>query len=186
MTNLHAQAYLSSAASVYEFAIVALAIMILIPSVFSLMMLSCILAQATEDEDDAAGFTVTSLSAAEWLALRNAPSPLDADILRSIPLVKFMRNPSQGSSLSSRTTMRKVSSCVVCLSPFEANETLKLLPPCRHAFHPACIDPWFETHSTCPICRSEVSPSHPASASGMEADSIDIQNRTEALELVVS
>ncbi|KAH7298179.1 hypothetical protein KP509_25G030900 [Ceratopteris richardii] len=184
MNNLHAQASLSSAASVYEFAIVGLAIMILIPSVLSLMMLACILAQTTKDEEDAAGFTVTSLSAAEWFALRNAPSPLDADILRSIPLVKFMRNLSQGSSLSSASTLSKVSSCVVCLSPFDANETLKLLPRCRHGFHPACIGPWFETHSTCPICRSEVSPSYAASASGTEADSIDIQNRTEALELV--
>lgn len=29
--------------------------------------------------------------------------------------------------------------------------------PCGHEFHSACIDPWFQKNSTCPICRRDLS-----------------------------
>ena len=29
-----------------------------------------------------------------------------------------------------------------------------MLPRCNHYFHLACIDAWFQTQSTCPICRT--------------------------------
>ncbi|KAF7136335.1 hypothetical protein RHSIM_Rhsim08G0014000 [Rhododendron simsii] len=48
-------------------------------------------------------------------------------------------------------------SCAVCVSEFEDNERLRLLPKCDHAFHPECIDPWLASHSTCPICRANLS-----------------------------
>jgi hypothetical protein len=33
---------------------------------------------------------------------------------------------------------------------------VRLLPKCNHSFHINCIDMWFHSHSTCPICRSPV------------------------------
>ncbi|XP_058179588.1 E3 ubiquitin-protein ligase ATL6-like [Rhododendron vialii] len=48
-------------------------------------------------------------------------------------------------------------SCAVCVSEFEDNETLRLLPKCDHVFHPDCIDLWLASHSTCPICRANLS-----------------------------
>ncbi|KAG6427814.1 hypothetical protein SASPL_112061 [Salvia splendens] len=44
--------------------------------------------------------------------------------------------------------------CAVCLCEFEAEDKLRLLPKCSHAFHMDCIDTWLLSHSTCPICRS--------------------------------
>ncbi|KAG6430863.1 hypothetical protein SASPL_108936 [Salvia splendens] len=44
--------------------------------------------------------------------------------------------------------------CAVCLCEFEADDKLRLLPKCSHAFHMDCIDTWLLSHSTCPICRS--------------------------------
>ncbi|MCL7038339.1 hypothetical protein MKW94_002200 [Papaver nudicaule] len=41
--------------------------------------------------------------------------------------------------------------CAICLTPHE--DMLRLLP-CHHAFHPHCIDIWFRSSSTCPVCRS--------------------------------
>lgn len=43
--------------------------------------------------------------------------------------------------------------CAVCLCEFEAEDQLRLLPKCSHAFHLECIDTWLLSHSTCPICR---------------------------------
>ncbi|KAK1356911.1 RING-H2 finger protein ATL2 [Heracleum sosnowskyi] len=46
--------------------------------------------------------------------------------------------------------------CAVCLSEFEKNETGRVLPECRHGFHLECIDMWFLSNSTCPLCRAPV------------------------------
>ncbi|KAK9713096.1 hypothetical protein RND81_06G002400 [Saponaria officinalis] len=43
--------------------------------------------------------------------------------------------------------------CAVCLSDFDDDETLRLLPKCDHVFHSECIDTWLEAHTTCPVCR---------------------------------
>uniref|UniRef100_A0A7N0UMS5 RING-type E3 ubiquitin transferase n=1 Tax=Kalanchoe fedtschenkoi TaxID=63787 RepID=A0A7N0UMS5_KALFE len=47
--------------------------------------------------------------------------------------------------------------CAVCLSEFEEDETLRLLPKCNHVFHPECIDLWLSGHTTCPGCRANLS-----------------------------
>ncbi|KAK6161083.1 hypothetical protein DH2020_004464 [Rehmannia glutinosa] len=46
--------------------------------------------------------------------------------------------------------------CAVCLSEFEEKEIVRVLPNCAHSFHIECIDMWFRSHSTCPLCRSPV------------------------------
>ncbi|KAM0021019.1 putative transcription factor C2H2 family [Helianthus debilis subsp. tardiflorus] len=46
--------------------------------------------------------------------------------------------------------------CAVCLCEFEGDDNLRLLPKCSHAFHMDCIDTWLLSHSTCPLCRSNL------------------------------
>lgn len=53
------------------------------------------------------------------------------------------------------------SDCSVCLSEFEENESLRLLPKCNHAFHLPCIDTWLKSHSNCPLCRAFVTGINP-------------------------
>ncbi|XP_028806254.1 E3 ubiquitin-protein ligase ATL31-like [Neltuma alba] len=48
--------------------------------------------------------------------------------------------------------------CAVCLSEFDHQDTLRLLPKCNHVFHPQCIDAWFASHETCPVCRARLKP----------------------------
>ncbi|CAN4126471.1 unnamed protein product [Withania somnifera] len=43
--------------------------------------------------------------------------------------------------------------CIVCLAEYQEQDTLRILPICRHSFHATCIDIWFQQHSTCPVCR---------------------------------
>ncbi|KAI3766320.1 hypothetical protein L2E82_16374 [Cichorium intybus] len=47
--------------------------------------------------------------------------------------------------------------CAVCLSDLDEGEKTRILPKCSHGFHVECIDMWFHSHSTCPICRDPVS-----------------------------
>ncbi|KAM3342429.1 RING-H2 finger protein ATL54 [Capsicum galapagoense] len=44
--------------------------------------------------------------------------------------------------------------CSVCLNEFQDDESLRLLPNCKHAFHIRCIDTWLRSHTNCPLCRS--------------------------------
>ncbi|XP_039002832.1 E3 ubiquitin-protein ligase RING1-like [Hibiscus syriacus] len=44
--------------------------------------------------------------------------------------------------------------CSVCLTEFEEEERLRLLPKCSHAFHIPCIDTWLRSHTNCPMCRA--------------------------------
>ena len=62
-------------------------------------------------------------------------------------------------------------SCSICFSNYKAGtaeimnipltihcdigEKVKTLP-CDHDFHDGCILPWFETNSTCPLCRLDL------------------------------
>lgn len=51
--------------------------------------------------------------------------------------------------------------CSVCLSEFEQDEALRLLPKCSHAFHVNCIDMWLLSHKNCPLCRAPVFSTEP-------------------------
>ncbi|XP_058110320.1 RING-H2 finger protein ATL66-like [Magnolia sinica] len=46
--------------------------------------------------------------------------------------------------------------CSICLSSFQEEEKVKVLPECNHAFHPECVDMWLKTHSSCPLCRASL------------------------------
>ncbi|CAN4106749.1 unnamed protein product [Withania somnifera] len=46
--------------------------------------------------------------------------------------------------------------CSVCLTEFEEDESLRLMPKCSHAFHVPCIDTWLSSHMNCPVCRAFV------------------------------
>ncbi|KAK7319456.1 hypothetical protein RJT34_04177 [Clitoria ternatea] len=46
--------------------------------------------------------------------------------------------------------------CSVCLSEFQEDESLRLLPKCNHAFHLPCIDTWLRSHTNCPLCRAPI------------------------------
>ncbi|CAM6093708.1 unnamed protein product [Calypogeia fissa] len=76
---------------------------------------------------------------------------LDKSVVEALPLVGY-------SLVKGLKGGKDISECAVCLSEFEDDENLRLLPKCGHIFHPDCIDMWFHSHSTCPLCRSSLVP----------------------------
>lgn len=74
---------------------------------------------------------------------------LESSIINALPITQFKKKNEQEQNTSS-------TDCAVCLGEFEDGEWLKHLPNCGHAFHSSCIDTWFESHSNCPLCRSQV------------------------------
>jgi hypothetical protein len=46
--------------------------------------------------------------------------------------------------------------CGVCLAELADGDALRVLPPCMHYFHDACVGDWIRVHATCPFCRGPV------------------------------
>ncbi|WOL00314.1 RING-H2 finger protein ATL17-like [Canna indica] len=57
--------------------------------------------------------------------------------------------------------------CAVCLGEAKNGDRGRLLPRCGHKFHADCVDMWFRSHSTCPVCRSAAAV-EPAGAVGSD------------------
>ncbi|KAJ7548156.1 hypothetical protein O6H91_07G000400 [Diphasiastrum complanatum] len=74
-----------------------------------------------------------------------AAAGLDKGVLDALPTFVYTKQ-----------SMEESMECSVCISEFQENETGRLLPKCNHCFHTACIDMWFHSHSTCPLCRASV------------------------------
>lgn len=74
---------------------------------------------------------------------RSMSSGIQKSTIDSLPSFKFSTLKGEKNGLV----------CSVCLSSFEDEEVLRLLPKCKHAFHINCIDKWLEKHSSCPLCR---------------------------------
>lgn len=78
-----------------------------------------------------------------WFVTTNG---LDDALIRSIAVFKYKK----GEGLIEGTD------CSVCLSEFEEDQSLRLLPKCSHGFHVQCIDTWLKCHTNCPLCRANV------------------------------
>ncbi|KAG0482711.1 hypothetical protein HPP92_010795 [Vanilla planifolia] len=91
-------------------------------------------------------YPLNQTSRARLIMSAAAPSrALDRAVLRSIPVTTY-------SSEDSKESVE----CAVCLSEFVDGAFTRILPRCRHRFHIECIDMWFSSNSTCPVCRNPV------------------------------
>ncbi|GLJ09592.1 hypothetical protein SUGI_0112450 [Cryptomeria japonica] len=72
------------------------------------------------------------------------PLPQKKPVAQSFPVFVYERKNYNEQGLE----------CPICLSEFEEKEKGRILPACNHSFHVDCIDRWFESQSTCPICRA--------------------------------
>ncbi|KAK8480533.1 hypothetical protein V6N13_031458 [Hibiscus sabdariffa] len=108
---------------------------------------------------------------------------LDETLIKSIAVCKFKKNEG----------LIEGTECSVCLSEFMEDESLRLLPKCNHAFHVPCIDTWLKSHSSCPLCRANISSTADAAAVSVTVhegprnvgvSAVVYQQRNEAVSVV--
>lgn len=85
---------------------------------------------------------------------RSSAGGLHSVVIEMFPVLVY----SDIKNLKEISTQGMVNDCVVCLSEYEDKDFLRLLPKCQHVFHRECIDSWFVSHATCPVCRSNLNP----------------------------
>ncbi|XP_066325495.1 probable E3 ubiquitin-protein ligase ATL45 [Miscanthus floridulus] len=91
------------------------------------------------------------------MALRRAgySCPLGGAAATDVPPAFAYECPAddEGSGKSAGSTL-----CAVCLEDVQQGETVRRLLACGHLFHKECIDMWLHSHTTCPLCRCDLSP----------------------------
>lgn len=77
---------------------------------------------------------------------------LDESVIRSIPIFRFSKREKEGPERENSFV-----ECAVCLSEFQEQEKLRVIPNCGHLFHIDCIDVWLQNNANCPLCRTSIS-----------------------------
>ena len=90
---------------------------------------------------------VDNMSYEELLALEermgNVSKGLTKEIIDKLPREKFAKNKFSDDK------------CIICQYEFKNYEKLIVLP-CKHCFHPDCIEEWLKNQKVCPYCKVEV------------------------------
>ena len=90
---------------------------------------------------------VDNMSYEELLALEERMG----NVNKGLPKEKFDKLPTEKFS----RYKFKDDKCIICQYEFKVNEMLKILP-CKHCFHPDCIEEWLKNQKACPYCKTEV------------------------------
>ncbi|XP_027348246.1 RING-H2 finger protein ATL57 [Abrus precatorius] len=96
---------------------------------------------------------------------RHVPScrSVDPAVAKSLPVVSYREDAKQVE-------------CAICLEEFGDGDAVKMIPHCRHVFHPQCIDTWLASHVTCPVCRcSELCEEGTNGEEGREVGSVSVR-----------
>ncbi|KAG7532912.1 Zinc finger RING-type [Arabidopsis thaliana x Arabidopsis arenosa] len=86
---------------------------------------------------------------------------LEESVIRAIPIFKFKKRNDQNDGVftgeGEGEEEKSSQECSVCLSEFQDEEKLRIIPNCCHLFHIDCIDVWLQNNANCPLCRARVS-----------------------------
>ncbi|KAI7843664.1 hypothetical protein COHA_002565 [Chlorella ohadii] len=102
---------------------------------------------ASEDEVDP-----DDLSYEELTALGEAVGTVS----KGIPAEEIEALPQQAYHEVAGTTEGGEEQCPICRMEFEPEDAVRVLPLCRHYFHPDCVAQWLSINKVCCICNREV------------------------------
>ncbi|KAF2470953.1 uncharacterized protein BDR25DRAFT_28479 [Lindgomyces ingoldianus] len=92
----------------------------------------------------------------------NLPSPtIEAETgVKSLPVIRPSSAPNASTLQVGALPAFSQPTCPICLDDFEPNESQVRELPCRHIFHPDCVDTFLLSNSSlCPMCKKSVLPS---------------------------
>ncbi|EAR85086.3 zinc finger, C3HC4 type (RING finger) protein (macronuclear) [Tetrahymena thermophila SB210] len=112
------------------------------------MLQMAIQQSAEEFQNDPNFVNVDNMTYEEMLELEEKNGKvsrgLPQEIIQQIPSVNF------------NSRLKIISEkCTICISEFEYGEKLKQLP-CKHIYHPECVDNWLKQEKKCPVCKGEI------------------------------
>lgn len=130
----------------------ALTILVLLTAMFFMVFFSIYIRRLAREE--AAGLRrgsgeqnppSSSYSGVGRLCANRKGKGLEPSTIELLPLVSYREDAKQLST---------VTGCSICLTEFEVKEIVRLIPHCKHLFHPQCLDTWLSSRCSCPLCRS--------------------------------
>ena len=68
---------------------------------------------------------------------------------------EFLLLPTSKIDDPEREILENQRECSICLEEFRRGDERTLLP-CNHGFHTRCVNTWFSSESSCPVCRRSV------------------------------
>ncbi|KAF3002624.1 hypothetical protein E8E13_008974 [Curvularia kusanoi] len=87
------------------------------------------------------------------------PSDAEKSIVSTVPAGTETGASAAPTASTTSTTTFSQPTCPICIDDFEPNETQVRELPCRHIFHPDCIDTFLLRNSSlCPMCKQSVLP----------------------------
>ena len=101
-------------------------------------------------------------------------SPLNMEDVPITPSINILRNNTNINIYSNLET--NYQSCSICREDFIGSDVVRKINSCNHIFHISCIDIWFESNITCPVCRKDLRVNNEGN------ESID-NNNSELLEI---
>ncbi|XP_057838301.1 RING-H2 finger protein ATL32-like [Cryptomeria japonica] len=81
-------------------------------------------------------------------------------LIHNSPLGYFLRRWKIGGlpkvKYGSLVDEEKRENCCICLEGIGGEESVRILPKCKHYFHGRCIDRWLLCQNKCPVCKAPV------------------------------
>lgn len=112
---------------------------------------------------------------------RQAPRGLDPLVLNSFPTFEY-------GTVKARKIGKGALECAVCLTEFDDHEIIRMIPKCDHVFHTDCIDAWLAAHTTCPVCRADLSTrgeeEEKAAAAGLGLDQSELDHGDAVIDVL--
>ena len=62
----------------------------------------------------------------------------------------------RATDLRGATVQEEASNCSICQENFAHGQAVLEIRHCKHLFHRACLEPWFQSNTHCPMCRYDI------------------------------
>uniref|UniRef100_A0A0E0KDI5 RING-type E3 ubiquitin transferase n=1 Tax=Oryza punctata TaxID=4537 RepID=A0A0E0KDI5_ORYPU len=121
-------------------------------------------ADGTEADADA-GASSTGAGSSPCASPGRAGGGLGKEDLMALPVYVHGASADGGAAVRA-----KAEECAVCIGELRDGDAGRLLPRCGHHFHAECVDMWFRSHATCPLCRGAAAAAVAADGDSGEAD----------------